>query len=290
MSGKARVMGPALSVAALVLTACGTAPDVEPSTSSTATPALAAVTVDYRPGLAAQVRVPAGEGPAPLIVMIPGGGWATADPTGLIPLANALARDGSTTSLITYRTTEAGSTFPAAVDDVACAIRWSAQEATVLGRPPARVIVLGHSAGGHLASLVTFSGDEFGSDCPAPPVTVDGLIGLAGVYDTDAYRAGLAGWMGVDPTGSPDLWERVNPRAWLDRGAEELGDVRVLLLHGDADTSVPLSETTQLAQGLVGAGVDVSTEVLPGLGHLEVFEAPNAEPPIRAWMDAWPTG
>ena len=100
------------------------------------------------------MRVPVGAGPSPLIVMVPGGGWATADPTGLIPLAEELTDDGATTSLITYRTTDTGSTFPTAVDDVACAIRWSAQETATQGHPPTHVVVLGHSAGGHLASLV----------------------------------------------------------------------------------------------------------------------------------------
>ena len=247
-----------------------------------------AIATDYLPGRAASLRVPADAGPSPLIVMVPGGGWATADPTGLVPLAEHLANDGAATSLITYRTTDTQSTFPAAVDDVACAIRWSAREAAAQGHSPTHVIVLGHSAGGHLASLVAFSGDSFGGDCPYPPVTVDGLIGLAGVYDTDALRPALSSWMGVDPGQATEDWRRVNPMAWLADGTGVAKGLRVLLLHGDADVSVPLEQTTELADALTQDQFDVTTTVLPGLGHMEIFEAGNAEPPIRGWLDSWP--
>ena len=183
---------------------------------SPASPAAAAsaspLVEDYLPGLPAQLRLAPVDGPAPLIVMVPGGGWSSADPAGLEPLASRLTADGSTTALITYATTGTGSTFLEAVDDVACAVRWAAQRAAALGRTPSRVIVMGHSAGGHLASLVAFSGQEFGGTCPYPTVGIDGLIGLAGIYDTDQIRPFLSDWMGVDPNQDPDTWRRVNLR------------------------------------------------------------------------------
>jgi acetyl esterase/lipase len=221
--------------------------------------------------------------------MVPGGGWSSADPTGLVPLAKTLTDQAASTALITYATTSTGSTFPEAVDDVACAVRWSAQQATAEGHPPTHVIVLGHSAGGHLASLVTFSGEEFGGTCPYPPVAIDGLIGMAGVYDTDAFRPVLADWMGVSPNDAADTWRRANPLAWLREGTGVPKDLRVLLIHGDADTSVPLTQTTQLAQALGSAGIDVETTVLPGLDHLQIFEAGHAAPPISTWMKGWRT-
>ena len=251
---------------------------------SAATP----ITADYVPGQAAQLRLPAKAGAAPLIVMVPGGGWATADPTGLVPLAAQLTDDGASTALITYATTSTHSTFPEAVDDVACAVRWATAQAAAHGHPATHVIVLGHSAGGHLAALVSFSGSEFGSRCPYPVVRIDGLIGLAGVYDTDQFQPVLAPWMGKGPAQAPDAWRRVNPTAWLRDGKAVPSGLRVLLIHGDADTSVPLAQTTSLARNLDAAGIDVRTDVLPGLGHLEIFQAPHAEPPIRAWLDDWP--
>jgi acetyl esterase/lipase len=286
------VMWTAAAACAGALAACSSSPATSPAATTpviSPSPSASAsssdvVAADYLPGLAARMRLPSGGEPAPLIVLVPGGGWSSADPAGLVPLADRLTADGATTALITYATTGTGSTFPEAVDDVACAVRWAAEEATAHGRPPSRVVIAGHSAGGHLASLVAFSGQEYGGSCPYPEVGIDGLIGMAGVYDTDQLRPYLSDWMGVDPASSPDSWTRVNPIAWVRDGKRIPDGLRVLLIHGDADTSVPLAQTTELADALRAADVDTTMEVLPGLGHLELFEAPNAGPPIEAWM------
>ena len=258
----------------------------EASSSPSAPTTVDRLSADYLPGLAAEVRFPVAAGAAPLIVMVPGGGWSSADPTGLVPLADRLTAGGASTALITYSTTGTGSTFPEAVDDVACAVRWAAREAATRGHPPTSVVLLGHSAGGHLSALVAFSGDEFGAACPDPYVDVDGLIGLAGVYDTDQLRPYLTDWMGVGATDAPDLWRRANPLEWVREGSRVPDDLRVLLVHGDADVTVPLSQTTALADALTDAGIQARTTVLPGLDHLEVFQAEHAGPPIEAWLAA----
>jgi acetyl esterase/lipase len=243
---------------------------------------------DYLPGLPAQVRVPATQGPAPLIVMVPGGLWATSDPNMLAPLAARLTADGATTSVLTYSTTATDSRFPVAVNEIACGIRWSVQEANELGYPPTRVVVLGHSAGGQLASLATYSGSEFGGDCPYDEVEINGLIGIAGVYNTDWFASGMSLWMGSTPAEPPDAWAQANPILRVQDGRAP-GSIRTLLIHGDADENVPFAQTTALADALRAANMDVNASVFPGLGHMQVIEAGIAEPPIKAWMDSWPS-
>lgn len=273
-----------------LLAACGPSPHATVTVPTTPGPtALAAaapeeIAAEYLPGLAAHLRFPLGDEPAPLIVLVPGGGWSSADPTGLIPLATMLTDAGSTTALITYSTAGDGSSFPEAVDDVACAVRWSASHASSHGHAPSRVIVLGHSAGGHLAALVAFSGEEFGSECPDPPVDIDGLIGLAGIYDTGPFRAFMSPWMGISPIDHPETWRRADPLEWLRRDVDTLQDFRVLLIHGDEDQSVPLAQTEALQDALRAAGIEAHSTVLPGLDHLEIFLASNAGPPILSWL------
>jgi acetyl esterase/lipase len=288
------VLVSALAAGTSLLVACGSSPRATDTVSATAqTSSMAAavpeeMVADYLSGLAAHLRFPTADGPAPLIVLVPGGGWSSADPTGLIPLAELLTDAGSTTSLITYSTTGEGSTFPEAVNDTACAVRWSARQASSRGHTPTRVVLLGHSAGGHLAALVTLSGEEFGRECPDPPVDVKGLIGLAGIYDTDPFRSFMSPWMGISATEQSEEWARVNPLEWLRRGTDIPTGLRVLLIHGDADQSVPLAQTTAFAEALSTAKVETDTTVLPGLGHLEIFQAAHAGSPILAWMSAWP--
>ena len=246
------------------------------------------VSEDYLPGLRADVRVPAATGSAPLVVLVPGGGWQSADPTGLFPLAESLRDSGATTVTMTYSTTSMGAEFPVPVDDVACAVRWAAQQATAAGRAPQEVVVLGHSAGGHLASLVALSADRFGGDCPYPPVTVDGLVGIAGVYDVRALGGTLDTFFGASASQAPDRWDDGDPMNWAARGSSAAGSLRVLLLHGDADTLVPLEQTTDFADALRAAGSDVTVEVVPEQTHDTIYGADVSGPLVEDWLATLP--
>jgi acetyl esterase/lipase len=243
---------------------------------------------DYLPGLRADMRVPAAAGPAPLVILVPGGGWQSADPTGLIPLAESLTDAGATTVTMTYSTTATRSEFPVPVDDVACAVRWAAEQANAAGRAPQEVLVLGHSAGGHLASLVALSAGRFGGDCPAPPVTVDGLVGIAGVYDVRALGGTLDGFFGASASQEPDRWDDGDPMHWAASGSSSAARLRALLIHGDADTLVPLRQTTDFADALLAAGSDVTVEVVPEQTHDTIYAADVAGPLVKEWLATWP--
>lgn len=263
-----------------------TAPSATATPTTAPTPAVppAPIDTEYLPGLAAQVGVPVSTAPAPLVVLVPGGGWRSADPAGLVPLAERLTSFGASTALVTYRTTSDGSTFPEGVDDVACAVRWAAADVASLGHPATEVVVLGHSAGGHLAALVSFSGDEYGAGCPAPPVAIDGLVGLAGVYDVDGFRDYLSRWMGFAPNEEPQEWRRADPLTWVRDGARVPDGLSVLLLHGEDDTTVPVDQTAALRTALEDAGIEVRTDTLPGIDHLAVFDADVAGPIVEEWL------
>lgn len=268
-------------VAPMTVTESSTSSEAtSPETSAPGAP----VTADYLPGLAATVRVSDGPGHAPLVVLVPGGGWSSADPNGLVPLAELLTASGATTSLITYSTTSMGAVFPQPVDDVACAVRWSAEQATAMGHPPSRVVLVGHSAGGHLATLVALSGDKFGGDCAPPVVAVDGVAGLAGVYDTTWPVGALNAFFGG--VYSVDGRAKGSPLEWAKAGAAPAG-LRVLLVHGDEDYQVPLEQTTLLAEALEAAEVDLTLEVLAGEDHMTVFDAAVAGPIIKRWLAAF---
>ena len=286
---RAAVPAVAFAAAVAVLTGCG-APTVAPESASAGPPSDAApaggassLVGDYRPGLPAEMRLPAEAGPAPLVVMVPGGGWQTADPAGLVPLAESLTGAGAVTTTITYRTTADGATFPAPVDDVACAVRWAAARAGEAGYPPSDVILLGHSAGGHLAALVTLSGDRFGGTCPEAAAPVTGLVGLAGVYSVEQLTGTLDGFFGTTRADDVDRWNDGDPLWWAEH-ARAADGLRVLLLHGDADEVVPVSQTALLADALTAAGIEVTVEILPGQTHGSVYEAGAAADPIAGWL------
>ncbi|MEZ5116546.1 MAG: alpha/beta hydrolase [Candidatus Nanopelagicales bacterium] len=276
----------ALAAALLTLVGgCATTGDTRaaPSSAGSEDPAARVVTADYRPGLSATLRLPVATGPATLVVLVPGGGWQTADPAGLVPLAQTLTSAGAATATITYGTASTGAVFPEPADDVACAVRWAAATATRRGVAPEQVVLLGHSAGGHLAALVTLAGNEFGADCPDPAVDIDALVGLAGVYRVGAAAEVAVSLFGVAPGEDPERWQRGDPTWWADHGGPWPG-LRVLLLHGDADTLVPVTQTSMLGDALDRRGVDVTVRIVPEATHQSLYEQAVAAPLVLGWL------
>ncbi|MBK9740340.1 MAG: alpha/beta hydrolase [Actinobacteria bacterium] len=284
-----RGAGLAVASVALALTATGCTSTAGSDASTAAASSRAAFAgealpaAEYLPGLEAVLRVPATAGPTPLVVLVPGGGWQSADPTGLVPLAARLTSWGAVTSTITYSTTSTGATFPTPADDVACAVRWSAAQAAANGHPPSEIVVLGHSAGGHLASLVALSDGRFGGTCPSPAVAIDGLVGLAGVYSVRTAADALEPLFASAPDQDPDTWADGDPTWWAQQPGAATRP-RVLLVHGSADDVVPMSQTTGFERVLRDSGTDVTVEVVPDATHATIYEADVVGGRIEQWL------
>ena len=102
---------------------------------------------------------PAGAGPFPALVALHGGGWRQASPTVYQHLGPWLAERGYLVFAPVYRSAKAGApSFPKAVHDVRAAVQFV--KGAGLGADPARVALMGESAGGHLAALVGLAGEE----------------------------------------------------------------------------------------------------------------------------------
>lgn len=222
---------------------------------------------EYLPGLAVNVHAPAGTGDRPLIVLVHGGGWYAGDLDAMGLLADGLAERGAVVFNATYRRAAQGGMFPGPVDDVACAVAHAAATAGRFTTSRQAPVLIGHSAGAHLAALVTMAPPgTFGASCPEGVPAVGGFVGLAGPYNTDLLAFLLEPWFGANLSEDPDLWARGNPLTY----AEEAPDVPYLLIHGEADQLIPLAFTTELRDALAGAGRNVRFELIARAGHGEV--------------------
>jgi len=272
----ARPLAALLLVAAIAVAACGGGPS--PTVSA---PAPAVRTATYLPGLEADLRFPEAPGPqTPVVVLVPGGGWQTADRTGLTPLAERLTAGGAVTANITQRAGEDGVTFPVPVADVLCATAYAAQQAAEAGAG-GPVVVVGHSSGAHLAMLAALAPGRFSDpSCPYPLVEPDAVAGLAGIYDlTEAAEVAVA-LLGVPPEEAPDLWAEASATTWVG----ERPTVPVLLARGDADTMVPASFLTTFAEQLRAAGHPVEVRIVPGADHHSIYSAFVMAPVLEAWL------
>jgi len=248
-----------------------------------------AATVEYLPGRAADVYLPPGAGrQAPVVVLVPGGGWRTADRAGLAPLARSLAAGGAVAVNITYRAADGGGRFPQMVGDVVCAVDFAVDRARRSAFTPGPVVLAGHSAGAHLAALAALAPERFRAGCPYPAARVQGLAGLAGSYDVTTMPDVAQPLFGVPLSEDAARWREGSPMTFVGSAGRTHADLRVLLIHGTGDTLVPPSATTGFAAALERAGVPVTVRLPAGLDHHQVYAADVAAAPLLRWIgETW---
>lgn len=196
----------------------------------------------------------AGAGERPVVVFFYGGSWNSGTRSGYAFVGRALAAQGFVVVIPDYRLVPA-IRYPAFVEDGAAAVRWTKGHIAEFGGDPARLVLMGHSAGAYIAAMLAVDDRWLGRDRQA----VRGLVGLAGPYDfapfdMDVSRAAFGGWPHPEET---------QPVRWA--GA---GDPPALLLVGGEDTTVQPRNSEALAAGLRAGGVPVTLRAYPKLGHI----------------------
>lgn len=265
------------AVAFLFLTACGS--EAGPPTSATSSSSIAGG-IDHIVGESSDVFVPVGVGRAPLVVLVPGGAWRTADPAGLADLAAALADAGIAAMTTSVRAGEDGVVYPVPVEDVICAASSAAAAVAASGVEVGPVVLFGHSSGGHLAALAALAGERYRPSCDDDVVAADALIGVAGTYDVDTVHDLAFDLFGVTKAEAPEVWEEGN--AVLAAGLRP--ELPVLLIHGGADQLVPMSFTDDFAQALRVAGHDVTVTVVEGADHHTIYRPEMIGDVIIEWV------
>ncbi len=214
----------------------------------------------------ADLYLPRGAGPHPVMVVIHGGSWqARYGRVVMRGVIGDLMRRGWAAWNIEYRRVGNGGGWPQTFADVAGAI----DHLTELDAPLdlSRVSILGHSAGGHLA-LWAAARENLPSGAPgfidgAPRVRPRRVISQAGVCDLEgAYRRWRGGavlaLMGASPEEIPDRYGAADPMRLLP------ASMPVLLVHGVADETVSVKLSRNYAQAAREAGSEVELVEIEG--------------------------
>lgn len=196
----------------------------------------------------------AGPGERPVVIFFYGGSWNSGTRSGYAFVGRALAAQGFVTVIPDYRLVPA-IRYPGFVEDGAAAVRWTRDHIAGFGGDPAKLVLMGHSAGAYIAAMLAVDDRWLGRDRQA----VRGLVGLAGPYDfapfdVDVARAAFGAWPHPQET---------QPIHWA--GA---GDPPALLLVGGEDKTVLPRNSEALTARLRAGGVPVTLRSYPKLGHV----------------------
>lgn len=214
--------------------------------------------------------------PRPAVVLIHGGCWLFGTRHQLHWYARRFVTNGYVAASISYRMMP-GHCFPDCLHDCKAAVRWMRFHAHEYGIDPQRIVVLGNSAGGHLAALAAMTTPEHGlegSENPGVSSAVQAAVILYGVTDLAYYRnprgpisfGGLAaayvkafvakaGGQGRDPLEVASPITYAGPK-----------NCPVLFVHGAKDHIVPYAQSVALCEQLKRCGVPTRLITVP-YGH-----------------------
>jgi len=204
--------------------------------------------------------------PTPVVINIHGGGWnhgTKESQTGF----NSFFKLGFAVANVEYRLTPQA-TAPAAIEDVRCAMLYLVQHAKELNIDPHKIVVMGGSAGGHLALMAGLlqQDHKFDTNCPGVnDFTIAAIIDKYGPTDLTTPAAvkgkSVTNWLGkyADNT---KFAESVSPIYYVKKTSPP-----VFIVHGDADPTVPYQQSVALHDKLVKEGVKTVFMTIPGGVH-----------------------
>jgi acetyl esterase/lipase len=201
----------------------------------------------YRPGSGVEDR-------RELIIFVYGGDWTSGTKEGYYFVADALSAAGYRVAIVDY-VKYPQATFPAFVADIALAVNWLAGTGARFEHIE-RIILMGHSAGAHMAALLISDPRYLGAH-HFPIQRIDAFIGLAGPYaylpENQRYR---------DIFGNLDDFSEMQPLHFLSGNEPPM-----LLLHGADDSTVLPLHTRKFHHKARSTGVAATQHIYPGRGH-----------------------
>lgn len=239
--------------------------------------------VELRPDLRADVAVPKGAGPHPVVIYLHGGGWAFGSPTSFRKLGMQFAEAGYLTMILDYRLAPEHP-FPAALEDVIFAIGWARDNARRWNGDGRRIAIGGDSAGANLAaSAIASSAPELRSLVRAA-LLFYGAFDLAATAERTKALPGLQVQLSTYVSGNKNLWDdpRVSPLK-----AVAPGILPPCFIIAAGDDSWCLEDSLMLAQALSAAASPYELHVMEGIPHgfMQMSELEGCRTAMRLMWD-----
>lgn len=230
-----------------------------------------------------ELRLPEGEGPFPVVVFIHGGCWLSAfNLDHVSTVCTDLSKAGYAVWTPEYRRVgDEGGGWTGTFDDAAKATDYLRNLAVDYPLDLDKVVLMGHSAGGHLA-LWLAARKNLPTTSPlysSNPLAIKGVVALAAISDLAEYdkvgnscSVAVPQLMGGAANEQSERYHQASPILLLPTGTP------TRLVHGDLDNIVPLSQSQDFVQEATSKGDNVQLFEVEGAGHFDM-----ASPYSAAW-------
>ncbi|MDJ0663791.1 MAG: type II 3-dehydroquinate dehydratase [Acidimicrobiia bacterium] len=235
------------------------------------------LTIAYgvKPDQVGDLLIPDGAGPHSVAVLLHGGFWRDHWTRDIMQgLAIDLHDRGWASWNLEYRRVGTGGGWPTTAGDVASGIEHLAAIADVHNLDLDRLVVIGHSAGGHLAlwSAAPHSLADRGA-YPSLVVALAPISDLEAGYESGVGSGAVANFLELSPAEGRDRYDAASPANLLPL------DTRQLVVHGTEDDTVPVTMSRTYVAAARAAGDDVAYRELDDVDHMSLIN-----PATPAWQ------
>jgi acetyl esterase/lipase len=206
------------------------------------------------------IYAPANAKDAPVVIFFYGGNWQSGDRETYRFIGASLAARGIVAVIPDYRIYPEVR-FDGFMADGAQAVAWTRRNISRLGGDPRRIFLIGHSAGAHIAAMLTLDGRWLAKEGMNPRRDIAGLIGIAGPYDFLPLRDETLKIIFAEG----DI-QRTQPINFVSGG-----EPPALLVAAKRDDTVDPGNSARLAARLRAKGRDVTVREYGAVGHMTII-------------------
>ncbi|MCF6223222.1 MAG: alpha/beta hydrolase [Flavobacteriaceae bacterium] len=194
--------------------------------------------------------------PMPLLIFIHGGAWKKGDKHDYWPYLIPFAEKGYITATIQYRFSGIAK-YPAQLNDVSSAVKWLQDNAEQFHIDPNKIVLIGGSAGGHLAMMAGYTNLS---------LKIKGVVNLYGPADLTIDYAretpSVIKLIGKSYEEAPELYKQASPISFINKHIPP-----TLIFQGMLDEIVPYDQSDNLDKKIKEAGAISYYHKLKGWPH-----------------------
>lgn len=191
------------------------------------------------------------------VLILHGGGYIMGDRAAVHARCRTYAASGITAVAVGYRLLDSAQ-WPAQIDDVRAALRWTVEHAEKLGVDAQRIVLQGHSAGAHLGLVAVGAARADGEPTANAVVAYYGPSAMS----LEPASGAMPAQMLLGPEATAEAAEAASPITYINADFPP-----TVLVHGAGDRFMPAVASMKLFEALSAAGVTAELHLIAGQDH-----------------------